>query len=232
MNWKFAGYIVVALIVIHLPFVGLFFKIANTLVHESAHALTSLAMKGQVGQIQLYANTEGVTYTALPSKLASVVTSLAGYVGSSLFALLLAVLCARRKHAVILWLFLVLAVVNALLWVRNPFGIGWLLVFTVLLAFALWRRGSWTTALAIGLFVFVLAESVSSSFAILWLSLYAPAGAGDAANLGRDTVLPTAFWGFFFLVQACAFGFVSARTVLWRGRGKGGGAAFPRQLSS
>ncbi|NBD27157.1 M50 family metallopeptidase [Paenibacillus glycinis] len=230
MNWKFAGYIVVALIVVHLPFIGIFFRIANTLIHESSHAVMTLALQGKVGQIQLFANTEGVTYTLSPSSFASILTSLAGYVGSSLFALLLAVLCARGKHAVVLWLFAVISVVNAVLWVRNPFGLAWLLAFLCLLGFALWRKGKWTAVLSIGLFVFVLAESVSSSFAILWLSLYTPAGAGDAANLARETILPTAFWGFFFLLQACALGFLSAKTVLWRGRGKR--APFPKHVSS
>lgn len=232
MNWKFAGYFVLALIVVHLPFIGIFFKIANTLVHESSHAFMTLALQGKVGQIRLFANTEGVTYSLSASNFASILTSLAGYVGSSLFALLLAMLCARGKHQIVLWLFAILSAVNLLLWVRNSFGIVWLAAFIGLLSFALWRKGKWVSALSIGLFVFVLAESVSSSFAILWLSVYTPAGAGDAANLARETFLPAAFWGVLFMLQACLLGFVSSKTVLWRGRRRGRGAAFSKNIPS
>lgn len=214
MNWRWLGYFALALFVIQIPVVGPFFRIANTLIHESSHAMMSLLLQGKVLQIQLFANTEGVTYTAFSSRVASILTSAAGYVGSSVVAFGLAVLGAKGRHAMSLWLFVIIATVNLLLWVSNLFGIIWLLSFIGLLVFALWRRGSWTVVLSVGLFLFVLAESVSSSFAILWLSLYDPAEAGDAANLAQDTLLPAGFWGVLFMLQAIVFGFLSMRTVL------------------
>ncbi|AZN39061.1 M50 family metallopeptidase [Paenibacillus albus] len=220
MNWKYIGYFVIAFIVIHIPFIGPFFRIANTLIHESSHAIVSLILQGQVLQIRLFANTEGVTYTMSSSYLASMATSAAGYVGSSLAAYGLALLCSRGKHIATLWLFVILASVNVLLWVRNPFGIIWLVLFIGLLAFALWRKGNWAAALSIGLFAFVLAESVSSSFTILWLSLYTPSGAGDAAGLANKTGLPAGFWGVFFMIQASLLGYLSVRTVLRKKHGR------------
>ncbi|WP_219834848.1 M50 family metallopeptidase [Paenibacillus sp. R14(2021)] len=214
MNWRYLGYFALALLIIHIPFVGPFFRIANTLIHESSHAIVALLMRGQVLRIELFANTEGVTYTASATYAAALLTSAAGYVGSSIAALGLAVLCAKGRHAVSLWLFVILGAVNLILWVRNPFGMVWLAVFIVVLLYALRRKGKWTSALSIGLFAFVLAESVSSSFAILWLSLNTPAGAGDAANLARETPLPAGFWGIIFMLQACILGFMSARIVL------------------
>ncbi|SEO83089.1 M50 family metallopeptidase [Paenibacillus sp. OV219] len=232
MNWKYIGYFILAFIVIHIPFIGPFFRIANTLIHESAHAIVSLILQGQVLQIRLFANTEGVTYTMSSSYLASMVTSAAGYVGSSLAAYGLALLCSRNKHIVTLWLFVILASVNVLLWVRNPFGVIWLVLFIGLLAFALWRKGNWAAALSIGLFAFVLAESVSSSFTILWLSLYTPGGAGDAVGLANKTGLPAGFWGVFFMLQASLLGYLSVRTVLrtkrgGQGRGRGSSVVTP-----
>lgn len=226
MNWKYIGYFALAFIVIHLPIIGPFFRIANTLVHESSHAIVSLILQGKVLQIRLFANTEGVTYTMSSSYLASMVTSVAGYVGSSLTAYGLAFLCAKGKHTVTIWLFLILAAVNVVLWVRNSFGVIWLVIFILLLVFALWRKGSWVSALSIGLFAFVLAESVSSSYTILWLSLYTPDGAGDAAGLANKTGLPAGFWGVFFMIQASLLGYLSVRTVL---RKKGSGSRWGRR---
>ncbi|REE83950.1 peptidase M50B-like protein [Paenibacillus taihuensis] len=225
MNWKYIGYFALAFIVIHIPIIGPFFRIANTLIHESSHAIVSLILQGKVLQIRLFANTEGVTYTMSSSYLASMVTSAAGYVGSSLAAYGLSLLCARGKHTVTLWFFAILAAVNVLLWVRNLFGVVWLLIFIALLVFALWRKGNWVSALSIGLFAFVLAESVSSSYTILWLSLHTPAGAGDAAGLANKTGLPAGFWGIFFMLQASLLGYLSVRTVLRKKKGLGRGSA-------
>ncbi|RAP75807.1 M50 family metallopeptidase [Paenibacillus montanisoli] len=231
MNWKVAGYLVLALIIIHLPFIGIFFKIVNTLIHESAHALMALALHGKVVQIQLFSDTSGVTYTLSSSHIGTVLTSLAGYIGSSLFALLLAVLCHRGKHALNLWLFAIISVVNVLLWVRNPFGILWLAAFICLLILSLWRKGKWISAFSIGLFVFVVAESVSSSFVILWRSLYSPTEAGDAANLAEATFLPASVWGVFFMLQACILAFISVKKVLRQGRRKGHGRGASKPIT-
>lgn len=214
LNWRWLGYFFLALLVIQIPVVGPFFKIVNTLIHESSHAFMSLLLQGKVLQIQLFANTGGVTYTEFSSRVASILTSAAGYIGSSVVAFCLAVLSAKGKHTISLWLFVIISTVNLLLWVRNLFGILWLLLFIGLLIFALWRRGSWSVVLSVGLFLFVLAESMSSSFVILWLSLFRPAEAGDATNLAQDTLLPAGFWGVLFMGQAIVFGFLSMRAVL------------------
>ena len=218
MNWKYIGYFALALLIIQIPVVGPFFQIVNTLIHESSHAGMALLLKGQVLRIELFATTEGVTYTASSGYAAALLISVAGYVGSSVAAFCLAALCARGKHALVLWLFVIIGAVNLIVWVRNSFGMIWLAVFIGLLLFALRRKGKWTSALSIGLFAFVLVESVSSSFTILWLSLNTPAGAGDAANLAKETMLPVGLWGVFFLLQACLLGLLSARTVLRRGK--------------
>lgn len=214
MNWRFLGYIVLALIVIQIPVIGPFFRIANTLIHESGHALMSLLLQGEVLQIKLFANTEGVTYLTASSRTAVILTSLAGYIGSALTAYLMALMCVNKRHSLILWLFVVVAAVNAALWVRNPFGLMWLVLFFALLLFALWWKRSWPDFLAVGLFVFVLAESVSSSYAILWLGLHEPAAAGDAANLARVTGLHAGLWGILFMLQASVFGLMSLKAVL------------------
>jgi len=219
VNWKFLGYIVLALIVIQIPVVGPFFRIANTLIHESCHALMSLLLQGQVLQIKLFANTEGVTYITYSTRTAAILTSLAGYVGSSVTAYLLALLCVKKRHDLLLWLFVIVATVNVALWVRNPFGIVWLVLFIGLLLFALWWKKGWPSFLAIGLFVFMLAESISSSYAILWLSLHTPAAAGDAANLAEATGLHAGVWGILFMLQASVLGYLSLRAVLRMRRG-------------
>ncbi len=217
MNWRFLGSILLALIVIQIPVIGPFFRIANTLIHESCHALMALILQGEVLQIKLFANTEGVTYLMASSRTAVILASLAGYVGSAVMAYLLALMCVKKRHSLILWQFVVVAAVNAALWVRNPFGIVWLVLFIGVLLFALWWEKGWPTFLAVGLFVFVLAESVSSSYAILWLSLHQPAAAGDAANLARATGLHAGVWGILFMLQASVFGYFSLRAVLRRG---------------
>lgn len=216
MNWRFILYFVLALLVIQIPFAGTFFQMANTLVHESAHALITLLFRGEVYEIQLFSDTSGTTHIGTYSGTALILSSLAGYVGSSCFALLLANLTTGGKHASVLWIFVILSVINLTLWVRNPFGMLWLVAFLVLLLFVLFRKTDWLAALSIWLFMFVLAESISSSFVVMLAGFFQPESAGDATNLARNTPLSAGFWGVLFMVQALFFGLLSAKTAFFK----------------
>lgn len=221
MNWRFIVYFVLALIAIQMPIVGTFFQIANTLVHESAHAAITLLFQGEVYQIHLFPDTSGTTHIGTYSDMTIVLSGLAGYVGSSFFAYLLALLTSNEKHVEVLWIFAVLSVINLTLWVRNPFGIVWLVVFLALIIFVLFHKTDWLAALSIWLFMFVLAESITSSFVVMLASFVQPNAAGDATLLANNTGIATEYWGILFMAQALLFGWMSAlKTFFQRNRNK------------
>src|SRR4029453_8671607 len=80
-----------------IPF-SAFFQNVNTLVHELAHALVTLLLKGTVIHIYLFPDQRGVTYTAYTNSWMIIPIALAGYTCSALFSMLLFFLHAKGKE--------------------------------------------------------------------------------------------------------------------------------------
>ena len=51
------------ILITRLPFVGKFFRITNTLIHESGHAIMALLTSGNVVSIDLMSDTSGTATT-------------------------------------------------------------------------------------------------------------------------------------------------------------------------
>ncbi|MFC4597388.1 M50 family metallopeptidase [Cohnella hongkongensis] len=186
-----------------------FFRNVDTLIHEMFHALATLLLSGDVQYIHLYSDQSGLTYSAYAGQWKSIPISLAGYVGSALFALLLFYLHSRRRERAGLIAIAAIAVLGLVLFVRNGFGAAWCAGFAALtiLVVVLSRPG-----LIKGYYLLVaficLVESVISALIILAMSLQNPAAAGDATLLDRATHIPALFWGLLFAVFSllCARG--------------------------
>lgn len=217
MKWKILSVIFITAVLMYIPYVGEFFKVFNTLFHEGGHAIAALITSGTVDKIELFANTEGVTLTSYSSWVSGFVTSIAGYVFASLVALLFAFLWSKHKHKTIIASILLFSIVNLVLWVRNPYGIGWLILSSMLLGLVVWKvkKTSVLSTLSLVLTLILLTQSVLSSFDILYLSYLTPSEAGDASNLGDSTFLPSLVWGIIFFVQSLVFAFFSLR-FLWK----------------
>jgi hypothetical protein len=193
-----------------------YFRNVYTLVHEMAHAVMTLILSGSVLYIELYSDQSGVTHSMIQPGWRSILISLAGYTGASLFAWLLFRLLAGRRDRPGLLIVALVALLGLLLFVRNGYGIIWCAGFAgITLAICLLAPG-WLRVFYASLVAFIcLVESVISSFTILAIAILDPAAAGDAANLSRETFIPAAVWGAFFALFAlwCA---KSATTLLFR----------------
>ncbi|SDY33470.1 M50 family metallopeptidase [Salimicrobium album] len=199
--------LIVALLLTQMPIIGKYFAMLNTMVHETGHSLMALLSGGEVRNISLFPNTSGVTMTGHTSWFSHVLTSLSGYIFASTFAFLLFYLLSRGKYTLIVILLLGLLSVNLLFWVRNPYGVFWIITFAALFVWLL-RSGHQTLIVYALTFIaaLILVQSVISAFNIMWLSLTSPSGAGDATNLARATKIPAVVWGTGFFLQAFYFG--------------------------
>ena len=119
----YASLVAAALLLTRIPYIGKFFRLIDTLVHESAHALMALVFSGSVDRIDLFANTEGQAITRSKGNFAWIMISLAGYIGSSVVSFGLFFLLSRGLFNAALYFFIVLCLVNLILWVRNGYGI-------------------------------------------------------------------------------------------------------------
>lgn len=174
---------VVALAMVTLP-IWLLFGLVDTMAHEGAHALVRSATGGTVQSVTMQPDRSGLTVTRGNG---GVLTSVAGYLGSSAFGLAAAKLISIGHIVAVLWLAILLLAV-LLLMIRNLFGLC-VVVITGLVLYYFARNGSVgsQTVVAYLLTWFLLVSGIRS---VLEYS----GREGDAANLVKATYLPRVLW--------------------------------------
>ncbi|BBI31854.1 M50 family metallopeptidase [Cohnella abietis] len=178
-----------------------FFRNVDTLVHELSHALVTLMLSGKVMFIHLYADQSGVTYSSYAGTWKSIPISLAGYMGSALFAMLLFYLHSKKNEKEGLIAIAVVALLGLSLFVRNGYGMAWCGGFAALtIIVCYFSRPGLLKAYYLLIAFLCLVESVISSLIILSNTFQNSGPGGDAANLSSDTYIPAVFWALFFTV--------------------------------
>ncbi|PGK52499.1 hypothetical protein CN918_32460 [Priestia megaterium] len=222
MKWRIVLIMLIAAALMYIPYVDSVVKGFNTLFHEGGHAITSLVTNGKVDNIKLFANTEGVTTTASSSWFSSLLTSISGYVFAAATAFLFAYLWHKHMHQSILYSTLIFATLNLVLWVRNLYGLVWLVAICAFLYFVVVKFKKEVNILSnvsLVLVLVLITQSVVSSFDILYLSYFTPNEAGDASNLASSTLLPSLVWGLGFFLQSLIWAFFSLRFI-WKTKEK------------
>lgn len=196
-------YIILALIVSNLPFIGRYVSMVNTMIHENGHALAALLLNGKVYSIKLFHNTSGEAVTGQRGWFSSVVISYAGYTFSSIAVYICFMLISKGQILFILYGFVFLAVLNLLLWIRNVYGALWLFTFIMMCGWIIYSdKTEVQTFLAYFLSSILLTQSVSSALHIFMISVIRRKAAGDATSLASYTKIPAVLWGFLFFLQA------------------------------
>lgn len=207
--------LVVAFLLPRVPFVGKFFNIINTLVHELGHALMALVLQGQVVHIQVFSNTGGVTVTKSKSGVAAFFVSIAGYPFAAAAGLLCAYLLSVGYGSWIVIGLSVLFLFMLILWIRNVYGALWVILFCLLngiLVFYL-KKLLYIEIAAWFYTLMIVIESVWSSLVLLYLSIVHPDQSGDAANLRNATHVPAFVWALLFVAFSGWMAYCSAGVV-------------------
>ncbi|WP_052352779.1 M50 family metallopeptidase [Neobacillus dielmonensis] len=217
LSLKFFIFLIAAFLLIHAPLIGNYFRVINTLFHESGHALVAL-MGGKVERISLFMNSEGATYSRQTTWIGSFVTSMSGYIFSSFMAFLSFLLIGKKKQNLLIDILLGFIALNLIFWVRNPYGVFWLLSFALFFLYLLIKGSQGLRNHLLLLIASVLlVDSIKSSYEILYLSFIQPSAAGDAANLARlSLIVPAPIWGAFFFIQALWFGYFGLKRGYYR----------------
>ncbi|NOU98205.1 M50 family peptidase [Paenibacillus sp. LMG 31456] len=195
-----------------IPFSS-FFRNLDTMIHEFGHAVVTLVFSGQVMYIELFANHSGVTYSRVMDNWTQIPISLAGYMTASLFAVFLFKMRAIDKHRLGLQVITLLAIVSLVLFVRNEFGVIWLIGFIALNIIMLSLMPRWLSDFYYLLLAFLtLEESVLGPISLILYSLENSGAAGDATNLSRITMIPALGWSVLFTLFSlwCAKGAIQA----------------------
>ena len=133
------------IILMNIPFVQFVFypfTIFSTWIHEVCHGMAALLVGGSISKLEIFADTSGLAYTAVPGDRRGFVIS-AGYQGTAVTGCLM-LMVRRTKRGprtcmmgMALWM-----VLSVLLWIRNPFGIVFILILGLALVVASWRLTS------------------------------------------------------------------------------------------
>lgn len=185
-----------AMLIIRIPLIGRYFRTVNTLLHESGHAIAAILTSGEVISIELSSDTSGAALTKSGSKIKAMLVSLSGYPFAALMSGIFIALASHNQYKIIFFILISIALINLAFFVRNTYGIVWLITFSGLVIFTFWtgiKEVSNTAALSVSLIS--LSESVFSTLTILYLGFNEPRKAGDATNLAKTTKVPAAIWG-------------------------------------
>jgi hypothetical protein len=175
------------------------FRNLDTMIHEFGHAIATLVLSGQVMYIELFANHSGVTYSRVMNNWTQIPISLAGYISASLFAVFLFKMRARDRQRFGLQIITLLAILSLVLFVRNEYGIMWLIGFIILNIIMLALTPRWLSNAYYLLLAFLtLEESVLGPISLILYAWENPASAGDATNLSLITSIPAIGWAVVF----------------------------------
>src|SRR6185437_2426966 len=90
------------------------FTLVVTIPHEGGHAIVGSVMGGKIGSIKMDHRGNGVTLIKSLGPFGSFLTSLAGYIGPSIFGIAGAALLAKHHVSTVLWISIAMLVLALL----------------------------------------------------------------------------------------------------------------------
>lgn len=201
---------IIVLAVNRIPLVGKYIRVVNTLIHESGHTLFALLFRGEVLSVELFSDTSGTAVTKSKGKFSQFMIAIAGYPFASAVSYALFWLIFTERYQSVLYILACFALINLMLFVRNAYGIYWLISFLAALLITK-LYGNETVFFLVSSFLsgILLFESLYSSIQLLTISFKNHKKAGDATNLAQFTYIPALIWAFLFVVQSLLFIYLS-----------------------
>lgn len=204
----FIFYIVIALLLTQVPLIGKYFRLFNTLIHEIGHVLAALITGGKVNHIKLNFDESGIassgTSKGLTGYISKVITTLTGYPFASGISLLFIIMLHKEQFDYIMYSMIGLVIVSLIFWIRNLFGIIWLLIAGVL-TFGLLIHGDvqYIQIYAKVLVAVIFVDSFMSTIDLFKIVRKNKNDAGDAHNLKTYTGISEYVWSILFILIAC-----------------------------
>lgn len=170
----------------------------------------ALVTNGTVERIDLFADTSGQALTKSKNSFLSFLVVFAGYPLASIATWGLFILLSRQQYYFIIYLSIGLMLLNLIFWVRNWYGILWLLVSIAGLGALIYFENALITEYVILIIcAAAISEAVYSAWVVFYLSVKMPKSSGDAYLLSQIAFLPPFIWGILFLAQALYFAWLS-----------------------
>ena len=193
-----------------------------TYAHEMGHGLTALLVGEQFDQLRLYADGSGLAlWHGNPGRVASALIAAGGLLGPTFAGIGLLLLAGTPRSArFVLATLAVLIAITIILWVRNPFGIAFLLALAGCLGLAARILPDYGAALLVPLIALTLCLSWFTDLGYMF-SAYAEVDGtrhpSDSALIAQALWLPYWFWGgaialFSLVVAILGIAYVGRRS--------------------
>lgn len=182
-----------------------YIAVFETLVHETGHAIFVILTRGKMKRIDLYHTTDGLATYYARGKLSQFVVTLMGYIFSSFITFLFVLMYRENMLETILFLAVFVMLIGLLLWVRNFYGIIWILLVCGILYYSATKDiGTLIKVTSTVVVSTMVVESFKSAFTIKRLASLGES-AGDCTTLEETTGISQKFWGNIFLLQSVVF---------------------------
>ncbi|MCR6110791.1 M50 family metallopeptidase [Bacillus sp. A301a_S52] len=186
----------------YLPVIGRYFKLFNTMIHETGHAVAAILTGGRVSSISLFANTGGLAITRHRSTFGRFLTLLAGYPFASLFSVLFLYALGQNWIMPSVLTLTAILVYNLIFWVRNLTGWVWIVsVLSVLYFLYANNYLQWLEWLLTIIGIMLLTQAFLSTWVLFTLTLNEKNETGDAGLLEELTKIASIIWSTLFLTQ-------------------------------
>ncbi len=193
-----------------------------TFAHEMGHGLTAMLVGAQFDQLLLNADGSGVAvWHGNPGRLATALVAAGGLVGPSIAGIgLLLVARSQRFAGAVLVMLALLLMVSVVVWVRNAFGVVFLLSAAAVLALAAMVLPATMARFVLHLMAATLCLSWFTDLNYMFSAQATVNGMvrpSDSAVIAHALWLPYWFWGgvvacFSLVVAALGITFVSRDT--------------------
>ena len=201
----FYAVLILAFVLLRIPVLNNYFRTLNTLLHESGHALMAILLSGEALEIKLNSNTSGSALTKTNSKGKAFLISFTGYPFAAISSCGLIALAVNQHYRTGFFILVSIATINLIAFVRNTYGIFWLITFSLLMLLANWYAHT-IAASVFFLFISLIAfiEGITSTAQIVFLGLSKPSKAGDLYNMAKMSKVPVFFWALLMIAAVGA----------------------------
>jgi hypothetical protein len=195
-----------------------------TFAHELGHGLAALLVGGNFDRLSLHADGSGLAeWRDEGGRLARAAVAAGGLLGPTVAGVALLLLAGSTRRArLLLWVFAASLAFCVAMWVRNPFGIVFLLATAVALVAAGRWLGDFGAAFLLHLLAAVLCLSWFRDLDYMFSARAVVAGVArpsDSAIIAEALWLPFWFWGTVVAALSIALLLAGLLIVRWRSRG-------------
>ena len=171
-----------------------------TYVHEMGHGLTALLLGQHFEQMLLHADGSGMAmWRGNPSRIETALIAAGGLLGPTMAGVGLLLLSGSTRFARVLLVMLALVLmVSMALWSRNIFGIGFLLIWAVVLLLGARLLSAFGAAFLLQVIAITLCLSWFTDLDYMFSGQAVVNGAvhlSDSAAIAQALFLPYWFWG-------------------------------------